>query len=52
MSLRCGEKSSTGRFGNASDWFQRLIEFWKRPVFAMCRSQGNAATPLSNKNEI
>lgn len=44
------KKSS--RFGNASDWFHRLIEFWKRPVFAMCRSQGNAATPLSNKNEI
>lgn len=46
------KKSSTGRFGNASDWFHRLIEFWKRPVFAMCRSQGNAAIPLSNKNEI
>lgn len=46
------KKSSTGRFGNASDWFHRLIEFWKRPIFAMCRSQGNAATPLSNKNEI
>lgn len=52
MPLHRGEKSSMDRFGNAFDWFHRLIEFWKRPVFAMCRLQGNAATPLSNKNEI
>lgn len=44
MFLHGGEKSSTARFENASDWFHRLIEFWKRPVFTMCRSQGSYTT--------